>query len=78
MAPISAVIRTAIAIAWIGIAIAWIGVTVSRIAPIVAGISRICVAWVTGTDVDTNALGGCFERHNHRHGKSYRAHKNGG
>ena len=70
MAPISAVIRTAIAVAWIGVTVAWIGVTVSGIAPIIAGISRIRVPWVTGTDVDAHALGGCFERHTHRQAKS--------
>ena len=93
MAPISAVIRTAIAvaaavpIAWKGVTIAWIGVTVTRITvPIVAGIRRIvgvaCVAGtvarVTGIDVDGSALGGCFERHEHRQAKSNGANKNGG
>ena len=62
LAPITAVIRTAVAVAWIGVA-------VSGIATIISGISRIrvawvtsTVAWITGTDVDANALGGALRR----------------
>jgi hypothetical protein len=84
LAPIIAVIRTAIAVAWIGVPIAWISVTVSGIPPIVVRISRIrvtwgttSVAWITRTDVDADALGGCFERHKQRHAKNG-AHKDGG
>ena len=75
MAPISAVVRTAIAIA-----VAWIGVTVSRIAVRIR--RRVgwvaSVAWLTGTNLDANALGGCFERHKHRQAKSNGADENGG
>ena len=82
MAPISAVVRTAIAIA-----VAWIGVTVSRIAVRirrrVGWVTRnvgwvASVAWLTGTNLDANALGGCFERHKHRQAKSNGADENGG
>lgn len=80
MAPISAVIGTAITVA---IAVAWIGVTVTRnaisiIGPIrgIVGVACITrtVPRITGIDVDGDALSGCFERHKHRKAKSNGAH----
>jgi|SRR6185437_12097624 hypothetical protein len=78
--PISAVIRTSVAIAWIGVTVAWIRISVSGIAAIISGIGRIrvasivsTVAWITGTHIDADALCGGFERH-HSQGKGDGAH----
>jgi len=56
--PISAVIRTSVAIAWIGVTVAWIRISVSGIAGIISGIGRIRVASIvsTGTHIDADAL----------------------
>jgi hypothetical protein len=77
MAPIGPDIWTpiavAITVARISVTVARISVTVSGITTIIARVSWICVTWVTGTDIDANALGGGFERH-HRQGEGDNAH----